>query len=528
MSDREPKETTTHEGGTSESSPAVPPSTVTPAGTADEAGEAVPSKRRGGRKPEGSRLYKDPRSGNWLWRRRDPRTRRRKLRSTGTPHHDIAVRIAAEYEREFELEIGGVRTYDRHKIALLPLVKLWIASLDCGEITKKTLEMQVLRALALLGIATAADLEDLSRLTDRLLKLERQAGSSEGFGRATLIRGFQKPLRQFVKWLASNRRHLPSNSLAEWALLSTSSRARAATTTRRRAKRRAVEADEMAEALAAADVLDRWNERAHPTRVVFLTLLITGARVGALTEADVSALDEKKQRIDLGSGCPRKPRGEAALDDATLGELLAYVKQRKSGPLLRSSKGERLDPHNLRGVWRETFGLGLVRLLWPTGEPRDDETMILVRRSLASGRIHIGEGGNPHKLIKTTRDARATRVAEIERIVVAIGDEWRRRMPGVDIHSLRTTHQSWAESAGVHPLLIDKQLGHVTPGGGAALEAARSLLVSGTGRRHYVDMSLQMISAHASANAVRRILDDAIKTGRRAARRNTPNRRKKT
>ncbi len=140
--------------------------------------------------------------------------------------------------------------------------------------------------------------------------------------------------------------------------------------------------------------------------------------------------------------------------------------------------------------------------------------MILVRRSLASGRTRIGEGGNPHKLITTTRDARATRVAEIERIVLAIGDEWRRRMAGVDIHSLRTTHQSWAESAGVHPLLIDKQLGHVTPGGGAALEAARALLVSGTGRRHYVDMSLQMISARASATAVRGILDDAIKNAK--------------
>lgn len=393
----------------------------------------------------------------------------------------------------------------------MPLVDPWVASLECGPVTRKTLEMQVLRALALLKITTAADLEDLSRLTDALLALERKPGTTEGFGRGALVRGFQKPLRQFTKWLAKNRRHLPSNPLAEWELLSLKPGAKVVLMTRARAKRRGVEPDEMAAALEAADVLDRWKERKHPTRPVFLTLLITGARVSAPAEADVPALDLANARIDLGPGSERKPRGDAALDPATLAELRRYVGKRKSGPLLLSSKGKRLDAHNLLGAWLETFGLGLVRLLWPSGVPRQDETMILVARSLASGRIRLGAGGNPHRLTDDTLEERADKAKEISKVVEAIGDEWRRRMSGVDVHALRTTHRSWAEAAGVHPLLIDKQLGHLTPGGGAAVDAARTLLASSTGRRFYVDMKLKMISAQESAIAVRRVLTGASK-----------------
>ena len=91
------------------------------------------------------------------------------------------------------------------------------------------------------------------------------------------------------------------------------------------------------------------------------------------------------------------------------------------------------------------------------------------------------------------------------------------RTEGLDVHSFRTTHRTWAEIQGVHPVIIDKQLGHTTPGGGAALDAARSILASKTGRKHYLDVSLALFEARRSAEAVRelfdRALDDARKEG---------------
>lgn len=87
------------------------------------------------------------------------------------------------------------------------------------------------------------------------------------------------------------------------------------------------------------------------------------------------------------------------------------------------------------------------------------------------------------------------------------------------MHALRTTHRSWAEAAGVHPLLIDKQVGHLTPGGSAAVEVARTLLATSTGRRFYVDMKLKKISAHESesAKAVRQVLNSALPPRQRTA-----------
>src|SRR5581483_4399277 len=83
------------------------------------------------------------------------------------------------------------------------------------------------------------------------------------------------------------------------------------------------------------------------------------------------------------------------------------------------------------------------------------------------------------------------------------------RMEGIDLHALRKTHRTWAEAAGVHPILIDKQIGHATSAGGAALDMARALIVSPTGRKHYVDLGLEMIEAKRSAEAVRKLVDDA-------------------
>jgi hypothetical protein len=87
----------------------------------------------------------------------------------------------------------------------------------------------------------------------------------------------------------------------------------------------------------------------------------------------------------------------------------------------------------------------------------------------------------------------------------AVRPGWRERMRGVDQHCLRMTHRTWALAAGVPEILIDRQLGHTSPAGEAALRAAWSAV----GRSHYTDMNFLTLDAKRSAEAVRRILDRA-------------------
>src|SRR5262249_43542620 len=125
----------------------------------------------------------------------------------------------------------------------------------------------------------------------------------------------------------------------------------------------------------------------------------------------------------------------------------------------------------------------------------------------------VGQGGNPKLLKLATLQERALRQAEVASVMNAIRGPWRERMSGVDVHAFRKTHETWAQAQGVHPILIDKQLGHSTPGGGAALEAARSLvLASPTARKHYLDMTNSLLNARRSAEAVRALLDQATAT----------------
>lgn len=72
-------------------------------------------------------------------------------------------------------------------------------------------------------------------------------------------------------------------------------------------------------------------------------------------------------------------------------------------------------------------------------------------------------------------------------------------MPGVDQHAMRMSHQSWALLAGIPDILVDRQLGHTTPRGEAALNAAWSAI----GRRHYTDFGFLAMDAKRSAGAVR-------------------------
>ncbi len=158
--------------------------------------------------------------------------------------------------------------------------------------------------------------------------------------------------------------------------------------------------------------------------------------------------------------------------------------------------------------WRAAVSLAAVDLEWPDAQPRDLVLEYLVHLSLTSGKVKIALGGpltgknrpGPEKLAE--RKFKAVLVAGIAE---EIRDRWQERMQGVDQHALRMTHQSWALLAGVPDILIDRQLGHTTPGGEAALHAAWSLV----GRRHYTDLNFLGMDAKRSADAVRGMLDRA-------------------
>jgi hypothetical protein len=62
-------------------------------------------------------------------------------------------------------------------------------------------------------------------------------------------------------------------------------------------------------------------------------------------------------------------------------------------------------------------------------------------------------------------------------------------------------------------ILIDRQLGHASPGGEAALKAAWSVV----GRKHYTDMGFLTMDAKRSAEAVREVLDRAMNALRHTA-----------
>jgi hypothetical protein len=446
-------------------------------------------------------LSVDPRTGNYLWRRWDETKGRRIVRSTKTPDQQFAIQIGAKFELDYQRRRAGLAIFDDYTKPLLPAAEHWIKSLDVTDQVRRQMDRQIRRALEKLKLTTFADLDDIQRLERNLLALEGTRGKRKIITRLTLRTGFQKILKQFSKWCAQNRRYLPQDPLAQWVFVKVPD-------TLPRKRRRAVSPAEMARTLMACDALDRIYGRDHPTSIVFLSLLITGSRFGAFSQLDVPQLLQEGCRLDLGAGVGKKRRGEASLDAKTFIEISAYLGERKEGALFLSPKGDRLDEARAIDVWREAFTFALVDELWPDAEARCVELVHLVTRVLICGKMPT-VGGNPRRLRVETVRARQDQEAFVRRVADRVRPSWEARMVGIDLHALRKTHRTWAEAAGVHPILIDKQLGHSTAAGSAAIDVARSLLVSPTGRKHYVDMTLEMIEARRSAEAVRSVLEGA-------------------
>lgn len=405
----------------------------------------------------GTNLYLDPRTGNYIWRRVHERTGKRVVRSTRSNHLTIAIRRAAEFEDAYQRTVAGLDAHDGWKLELLPLVGEWLDTVRAGEPTREKYRAQVTRAAERLGILRLADLDDVGRLEGALARLHLRP--------VTAVRTVQKPLKQLSRWLA-DKRVIDRDPLAGWRLLEVPREDKR--------PRRAFRPDEVARALEACRWLDRG--RPHPQRPLFLALLVSAARVGAVIECHV---DRERGRLDLGADVRNKRRGEAALDAVTLAEL----PDRFRAPLGGVPRVE-----NVLDDWREAFGVGLALELG-----LGLEEAWRVAHYLATDSAAVPGNLPP--------DLREAREREVRVLADPLREEWHRRMVGVDVHALRVTHRTWGDLAGVHPLVLDKQLGHSS-------RVDVSVLASPVGRKHYIDPSL--VEARRAAEAVRKILDEAL------------------
>ncbi len=425
-----------------------------------------------------SSLRVDPRTGFYIWRRHDPRTGKRRTRSTRTANLRVATRKAREFDDELEADLlGRRRPADVWRLEVAPLIEKHVAELDWSDSSKRQRKSELDRACARLGIILVGHL-DAATLNEKLLA----AIDAGELPRMTARRNVQVPLKKFSAWLAENGRFLEHAPLGNWKLI------RAEVTLRRRA----LLPELAARAFLAVELLDEFHRR-EPLAVVYRVLLVGAPRAGALISRDVAHLDRKRSRIDLGAGSGRKLRGACALDPRTLRDVARYLGRRRSGPLFLSPKGKRLTAKRLLADWREAVGLAVVDDLWDaTREARDFELEWLVAYYLRSDRAIAARGGRTPTKAKTKR----RQDERLERIV-AIGDELRESydaaMEGVDVHALRMTHETWARVAGVNPVTIDEQLGHVG---------------RGTGRRHYTDAAVALFNPEDSAAAVRARLEE--------------------
>lgn len=434
-------------------------------------------------------LYQHP-SGIWHWRRVDPKTGRRVIKSTGTRRMELAIRKAAEFDDKWEKAAAGMPNFDWARVELRPLVDDWIADQDTvTEHTRKIRRRHLTRAFSDLKLKVVADLSDLASLDRRLRALDCTP--------ALRHKAYQVPLKQFSRWLAENNRFTERDLLATWKKLPVPKSGEAA--------RRAMLPEEFARALVAADQLDEFHRRKHPSRPVLMALLVTAPRATALAERDVEHLRE--ERIDYGEGIGNKRNGWGALDAVTAAELRAYVGDRKEGPLFLTPVGNRFDRLRLLDLWKEIFGLGVMGELLPDV---DLESRILTNRALIHGRVKVSKGGS--RLRKETRKALRTKEREIATLVERVRAEWTRRVDGVDVHAFRKTHQTWAEAQGVPAVLIDKQLGHAVAGGAQldVFRAVRAMGASRVGRKHYLDLGSKLLDPTPSAEAVRGLVDEAV------------------
>lgn len=478
-------------------------------------GEAETEREARTRSLKGTHLSVDPRTGMYIWRRVNKRTGQRVTHHTGTKRLEDALKKAADYEEELRDSEAGLKAHARKcwRLEIEPLAEEYFEVLDeqvaKKKLTEKTAEQkkqQIRRALTDLSLRTVADLDDVEALERKIRELERQGTSP-----LTLRRCYQHPLQQFTERFLFPKKRLPYDPLATWPPIDVPEAEEDEDSTDRRASL----PDEIARAFLAADRLHEFHGRSHPLRPVFLSLLVTAPRSGALISRDVTDLKlGTHPRIFFGKDVGKKRKGAGALDAATVAELTAYVADRTSGPLFLSPTGARLQKERLKDYWLEAYGLGLVDALWPKDEPKSFELVYLVNLALRSGTVSVSKGGNPSVVLETTRRGRSEQAEKVKRLVDRLTPTWQERMAGIDVHSFRMTHKSWAHACGVPPILIDMQLGWSSAArADVPVELMKLILGSATGNQNYLDTSSpELFDASRSAKAVRDLLDKALAT----------------
>jgi integrase len=449
---------------------------------------------RRGANPAATNLWRDPRTGVYVWRRTHALTGRRFRRSTGSKIRKIALARAQQFEEEHQREVAGLSKFEGYRRPLDGFLEPFLESLSCGPRRQVQVESQLRRAFRLLGLDLLADLEDFTKIEAKLLRLN----GKNGFTPTTIAVCFQAPLKQLSRYLAG-RREILADHLAAWPALKRSPPKR---------KRRAILPDEMARILAASDCLDAMWPRRSPMRPVWTALLVAAPRVSALAALDVGDLDREHRRLLL-KGNDTKRAGAGALDEGTLAEISDYIGDRTEGPLFLSPERRRIDTENSLRRFRLAASLAFVDMEWPEDEERDLRLLYLVHHALHAGRVVAAMGGplsGPNAPGQEKRSARKKRAQRVKAIAAAIRPAWEEHMRGdghvIDQHCMRMTHRTWALAAGVPEILVDRQLGHSSPAGEAALHAAWSAV----GRKHYTDMGFLTVDARRSAEAVRGVL----------------------
>lgn len=445
----------------------------------------------------GAHLYQHS-NGHYYWRRKDPITGARTPVDVGT-RLDRALERATELDLEFEARLEGRPTAAAWDLEVAPLVDRWLSVVRDKVRAKRTYQnkkMRIERVVRLLGLTQLRDLRRLAIIDDRL----RGLISSQEASAQNVRCAYQEPLRQFSAWLAENNRILDVDPLANWKPIEFEHVYDA---------RRSVLPLHFAGALVALDYMGHDHGYAVAQRPFYVTLLVTGARAGALTSRQVLHLDRRGSRIDLGKSVGKKRRGAAALDPTTLAEVIREADGRGSAePLFRAPRGGgALDTHRAYDLWDQAMSLAIVDELWPDEAPRDLDVLHRVSRSLRAGAVRVGIEGNPRLVTRRRK--------KVDELRVLVGDlterlraEWKARREGIVLASIRKTHHTWARALGVPPPCIDKQLGHAAHEGDG-LDVIHAVLGSRTGSRHYLDMRSSLIDPGRSALAVRERLDEA-------------------
>ncbi len=416
------------------------------------------------------------RHGLIAWRYTDPQTGKRPVRSTGTKDPAIAGRIVAAWQEELERKRAGLPDYSAWQSDLLPLAEQWLEVL-AQRLSPRWLQQrrsQIHRALEQLELRTTGDLLDIGKLNQRIQRLKLSDVSTR--------RLYQDPLRQFAKWLAEDSRLLEYDPLANWRPIQYE---------RVRVPRRAFRPDEVAMALWGERALAQLRDRPRDLSLLWRVLLVTGPRILSLCERDVRHYRPRQRRIDFGKGPKNKRRGAGALDDTTASEIEESIEGRgRNEPLLLTVTGKRLSPDRVLDDWRGAFGMGVLAELVPGTELA---TLYAAFRRLIAP-IHHGRNRPP----PLPKDSLALEIVE------DFGEDWSRRMLGIDVHCFKRTHRTWARARDVASEAIDVQLGHAS-GDAETLSIIRS--IRGTGARHYTDMDA--FDPRATAIAVRAVLDRA-------------------